>query len=75
VVLLTSPTPEQVQSIQVASPRPSAKPVDEDLGIAVGISIGTAETNERQDPQHLLESADRAMYETKVENKRRSSDP
>jgi diguanylate cyclase (GGDEF)-like protein len=74
VVLLRSPSAEQVQSLQACIVDAITTPIDEVRGIAVGISIGTAEANEKQDPQQLLESADRAMYETKVSHRRGSTD-
>jgi diguanylate cyclase (GGDEF)-like protein len=70
VVLLKNPTAEQVQSLQACIVDAVTSPIDEARGIAVGISIGAAEANGRQEPQQLLESADRAMYRTKVSRRR-----
>jgi diguanylate cyclase (GGDEF)-like protein len=66
VILMVDATPADGEAVASRIGELLARPLAQARGLAVGASIGLAFTTERTDPEDLIRSADRAMYQVKA---------
>jgi diguanylate cyclase (GGDEF)-like protein len=65
VVLLVDATPAEIEASRARIVHALQRPFEQAEAGVIGVSIGVAEAGDDRDPEHLIKTADRAMYRAK----------